>query len=388
MINNSMGMKWWNTTRSHRLYKTIAKMAIQLDSQFAEDDVDAFVHIVQHTVQSSAGNPQLFHLEKVLIHPAEHLFEARAIAAVPEFARSLWELISVRLQQAIRRWLTVYPLPKVAVIPWQLGYDGIALVDFSQAATWATIAADFGRARDWNPILGTGLPEKHDLSFFYGLPHPPAQWLVCESQGTSARARLDAEQKMRRFLAVLFSHVHSGMHSILQTSLVPAPSVAVQFPESSLQQQISAESLNIVILLPPLLNQVRLNTRILPDVWKWYDNFYTQQGEKTERANKGALFINYAMATSGLERFIMFFVGLDALHGQRGKVEASIKAGVQQTFPNDPSALKKQHNSLIFAQTSSMVALLASKNGGGWSTTCGISSVNLKTILHPCQWPV
>jgi hypothetical protein len=170
LINNSIGMEWWNTARSHRLYQTIAKMAVQLDPRFAEDDVDEFVCIVQHTLQSSVGNPHIFHFEKVLFHPAENLFEARAIVDVPEFSRCLWELISVRLQQAIRRWLTVYPLPKVAVIPWQLGYDGIALVDFSQAATWATIAADFGRARDWNPILGTGLPEKRDLAFFCSPP--------------------------------------------------------------------------------------------------------------------------------------------------------------------------------------------------------------------------
>lgn len=54
-----------------------------------------------------------------------------------------------------------------------------------------------------------------------------------------------------------------------------------------------------------------------------------------QKSTTASHFIHYAIIADDLERFIHFFIALDALFGERDKVEETITNGIKQTFPGD-----------------------------------------------------
>ena len=58
--------------------------------------------------------------------------------------------------------------------------------------------------------------------------------------------------------------------------------------------------------------------------------------EKQKRITTASQFLNYAIVTDGIDRFIHFFIVLDALFGERGDVERLITEGVKSVFPENP----------------------------------------------------
>ena len=51
--------------------------------------------------------------------------------------------------------------------------------------------------------------------------------------------------------------------------------------------------------------------------------------------------VNYGITADDLERFLHFFIALDALFGEMGKVEETIINGIKRTFPGDSKWLER-----------------------------------------------
>jgi hypothetical protein len=53
------------------------------------------------------------------------------------------------------------------------------------------------------------------------------------------------------------------------------------------------------------------------------------------RAITASHYIHHAIMANGLERFLHYYISLDAMFGERYKVEESIKKALMKMFPND-----------------------------------------------------
>jgi hypothetical protein len=85
----------------------------------------------------------------------------------------------------------------------------------------------------------------------------------------------------------------------------------------------------IGVLLHSLLVDLEINNIIIEDIRAWYKK--QSASLMSNRANRGAQFIQYGLTrNTELDKFIHYFISLDALFGERGNVEESIINGISQ----------------------------------------------------------
>ena len=91
------------------------------------------------------------------------------------------------------------------------------------------------------------------------------------------------------------------------------------------------------------------------------DAAYSSADESLQRrAITACQFIHHAIMADGFERFVHYYIALDAMFGERYKVEENVKGALLRMFPNDPLwSYRADHlfdlrNELIHGGTSSL----------------------------------
>jgi hypothetical protein len=228
-------------------------------------------------------------------------------------------------------WLILYPLHRVKSQSFVLGFDGVSLFSSSDVDRWQELSEHYSQAKYWNPLSGTWA-EGMDRDSFKDFLLVPT-WLVCEVSGTALGSRKVAARQMRTFLAVLFSNLENQIPNLLHKSGADKVSYSIQFPKNATQVDCSCVCASIGNLLPPLLVDINVQPETMFEVQDWYIQRASSPEPVKKRATTASHFIHYGIIHDDLERFLHFFFALDALFGQRYKVEQSIIDGVKQTFP-------------------------------------------------------
>ena len=140
---------------------------------------------------------------------------------------------------------------------------------------------------------------------------------------------------MRKFIGLLFSYIYEHNQAVLHKSMAQPSVFSIQFPSEPSRVHSEQITAGIGTLLHPLPDEVNLTSNVLKNVSTWYQVGSSAQVDKIQRAEVGAQFIQYGVVADGIERFIHFFIALDALFGKRHKVEESIKEGIQKVFKNN-----------------------------------------------------
>lgn len=158
-------------------------------------------------------------------------------------------------------------------------------------------------------------------------------WLVCEVSGTALGSKKLAARQMRTFLAVLFSYLENRIPLLLYKSGADKAFYSIQFPKDATQVRCGSVCDSIGNLLPPLLEAIDVQPETLSEVQDWYVQRASSPDPVKKRATTASHFIHYGIIHDDLERFLHFFFALDALFGERHKVEQTIIDGIKQTFP-------------------------------------------------------
>jgi Apea-like HEPN len=152
--------------------------------------------------------------------------------------------------------------------------------------------------------------------------------------GTASGARSISADNMRTFIALLFSCLDSEIPGLLIKSGADAASYSIQFPDDAKKADCGCIQSGIGSLMPPLLNgPFDVSSQILSEIKEWYQFRSNASELASQRATTAAHFIHYAVIYNKLESFMHFFIALDALFGERFKVEKNIKEGIRKTFP-------------------------------------------------------
>ena len=195
-----------------------------------------------------------------------------------------------------------------------------ATVGFKSASLWdsRTGHADPRDARIMNPIV-------------------TETWLACWSRGDQRRSAQIAREKMMTFVAVTIATHFDGGAQLLTHSAANPVRTSTQFPADGTHTGVGYMISSLGTIVPPLGDDLTMTDEGFAETVRWYDARAAADAELSKRASVASHFIHHGLIRRDLERFIHFFVALDALFGVRGDVERAIIAGVDRVFGGDPN---------------------------------------------------
>jgi len=112
--------------------------------------------------------------------------------------------------------------------------------------------------------------------------------------------------------------------------------------------------------MPSLPIDFRISEHSIVHIKHWYSAYQSANEERQRRAITASHYVHHAIMADGFERFIHYYISLDAVFGERYKVEESIKSAFLRIFPNDPKWVYRAdrlfdlRNALIHGGTSSI----------------------------------
>ncbi len=293
------------------------------------DHLNSLCKAIEHMLQANAFNRELFNSDCILGRDVRTLFEARSITDANEFAYRLWNKMHGAMTDAMTTWLVVYPLFRINSPSVSLGFDGLSLICPTDPALWGQITTRYANAAQWDPA--TEMPPYLQQNSGKGLP----TWIVCEVRGTQRGAQQLAARRIRTFLAVLFAHLYPNERSLLTKSAAAEFTYSQQFAIDGSRSTCRQAASFIGRLMPPLIIDVELRPEMIVEVTEWYAKQAAADQDLRNRSLVATQFIGYGLVADELERFIHFFIGLDALFGEMKKVEARIVEGIRRTFVGD-----------------------------------------------------
>lgn len=310
-------IEWWLTNKSKRLIEDIVRLATEVNPKLLFGSRKSLTEAIVETLKDSAFNRNLFRPDEMILGGrVDTLFQARSIKNVQEFAKLLWKTINNNLSASISQWLVIVPLRRLICDSFELGYDGISLISPNDATRWADLSTRYSIEPDWN--------------------HSNLTWLACEVYGTNQSARELAARKMRTFIGVMFSNLYQRDKSILIYTNAHPNSDSIQFPSLSSSESFTNYMAYIGPLFPSWGNDVKLSSTDINDIKRWYSDLQALPMEFQKRCTAAAHFLNYGIVSAELERFIHFFISLDALFGVRHNVERTITRALLDLHQTEP----------------------------------------------------
>lgn len=310
-------LEWWVTDTARRLTEDVVRMATEVNPKLRFGSRKSLTERIAETLRDNAFNRTLFRPDEMIFGGrVDTLFQARSIKNVQEFAELLWERINSDLSASISQWLVIVPLRRLICDSFELGYDDISLISPSDAARWRDLSTRYSIESDWD--------------------HSNLTWLACEVYGTSGSARESAARKMRTFIGVMFSNLYQRDKSILLYTDAHPNSDSIQFPSRSSSESFTNYMAYIGTLFPSWGNDVTLSSSDIGEIKGWYTDLQALPMEIQKRCTAAAHFLNYGIVSGELERFIHFFISLDALFGVRHNVEKTITRALLDLYQSEP----------------------------------------------------
>jgi hypothetical protein len=134
----------------------------------------------------------------------------------------------------------------------------------------------------------------------------------------------------------MFSNLYQRDKSILLQTDAPPNSSSIQFPARDSSEPFTHYMADIRPIFPPWATDVELSTSDIADIRAWYTDMYALPVEAQKRCAAAANFLNYGIVSGELERFIHFFISLDALFGVRHNVEKTITRALLDLYQAEP----------------------------------------------------
>jgi len=354
---------WWLTRQAIAETREVAEMIRGLEPEFAYASSAAIQQEIDRVLRATLLDGSLFDQRKISTGKSS-LFDA-AVGNAKEFASELLEKILDAIRELQPTWLILYPLRGVVSQSHEVGFDGLSVMAPTDANTWQGYASRYPRTTSFNPAEGS--PERFSAPTVWGIESPTARtnrpftWLICEVKGTKSGVIRIAANRMRMFLALLFARWHptSADFFIIKSDL-GEHRCSLQFAPTGNRDQDAISCGTIGRLMPSLPIDFRISEQSIVHIKRWYSAYQSADEEKQRRANTASHYVHHAIMADGFERFIHYYISLDALFGERYKVEENIKSALLRMFSNDPKWVYRAdrlfdlRNALIHGGTSSM----------------------------------
>ncbi len=332
--------QWWFSNSAISETRQLAEMIPQLHVDYATANVPAIHLEIDRVLKGNFLNRDLFDLHKINTSKFS-LFDA-AVGHAKEFASKLWDKILAAVNELQPTWLILYPLRGVISQSHDIGFDGLSIMAPEDVHKWQSYASRFPRTTSFNPAEGS--PERFSAPTVWGIELPTARtdrsftWLICEVKGTQSGVTRIAADRMQTFLALLFARWHpSSSDFFVFKSDLGEHRCSIQFAPAGTRDEDSISCGSIGRLMPSFPVDFSISEQSIIHIRRWLSAYGSADEEKQRRAITASHYIHHAIMADGFERFIYYYISLDAMFGERYKVEESIKNALLRMFPNDPN---------------------------------------------------
>ncbi len=360
---NCRQIQWWYSNSAISETRELAEMIRQLREDHANTNVPAIHLEIDRVLKAHFLNRDLFDLRKINKSKFS-LFDA-AVGNAKEFASNLWDKILAAVDELQPTWLILYPLRGVVSQSHKIGFDGLSVMAPGDNDKWQGYGSSYPRTTSFNPAEGS--PERFSVPTVWGIELPTARtgrpftWLICKAKGTKSSVTRIAADRMRTFLALLFARWHpSSADFFIFKSDLGEHRCSIQFAPAGNRDEDSISCGNIGRLMPSFPIDFSISEQSIIHIRRWLSACGSADEEKRRRAITASHYIHHAIMADSFERFIYYYISLDAMFGERYKVEESIKNALLRMFPNDPNWVYRAdrlfdlRNALIHGGTSSI----------------------------------
>jgi hypothetical protein len=319
-----VAIKWWKTARAQRLSHALARATRDHLLGRVRLDHEAAIDAIESALKNNTLNTRLLNFYSKA-EASDTLFDAYAPAAAPEITDVLWRAILAALDSVVDEWLFVYPLRMLTSDTRQFSEINAHIVATSDTATFSQYCADFSGLRQLSLQSGRieGMLTMSD-------DNTPA-WLMVRVRGTNTVAWAEGARIASMFLGALLSaHSMDRPYHAFAASSARTNSYAAIFSRSC--KHTSSQARASGVLLHAVVSGTNISTQVLDQTDAWLKKVHGANAELRRRAFLAARWINQAAAADRHVRFLFFFFALDALFGERFRVEERIIAGIGPRF--------------------------------------------------------
>ncbi|WP_447890001.1 hypothetical protein [Pseudomonas hormoni] len=322
-FSGGIALNWWYSPDTFNAIDTVTALIIETEQEFKDCDTKSIKNIVTSTLQKACLDSPLFYGDDVVFGRKPNLFECRGSISVTEFTKTILEEIKHNLRSIIGKRCTTYPLTRFKGPSLSLPEEGLYLISCSDDAAWNSFSAGGYIFDDWTP----NSPSTKNSNFSFNAGYEFNYVLIGENHGTHEGTKFASVLKFRMFIAILFAYASEISKHGYNKSIAQPFTNCIQFPHKNSPDNLLTLS-PCGALSPLYASDIIITDNLTKKVAEWYELLNKCPEEYKQRIKKSANFFNRAMNSEDIESYINYFIALDALFGQRGSVEASIIAGV------------------------------------------------------------
>ena len=323
LAGRRIGLEWWTTWKTILTAEKLARLVGAENASLSCADESRLAELFIDFLKDAVTDGSLFDTWAIFRRSVPTLYEAIIPQDKMLFADGIYRRWLALASADICNWLVVIPLEGVETIAVDLT-PSLALLPASDGEQWNQMRRRFPGLVDFDPTTG-GLD---DLSCFSrGLPQKRFSWAVFETRTSAEEARTRAADATRTFLSIAFSAATSSDPSILSKTGWTPTDRAVQFAETSDGKWVHPGIGNLV---PPMSRMLVLSKCLVDEIKRWYSALQRGTDQRKQRVITASHFLHQALLANETQQFIWYFIVLDALFGERGRVERMILCGIRQ----------------------------------------------------------
>jgi len=331
-----IAIEWWRTRRSFDVVRDIAEIAIRTEPSCCDCQRDTIADLVLDALRQNAFNDRLFDPDQMLTSgygsgPQVTVFDLRLSEDPEEFANRLWEVVQSTIERATARWLVLYPLARLSSRSHEWHSHHLRLLRPDDAVAWSGLAESYPEMRAWDPATASHSGRTDNPLSRVLEKNKHVTWCACEANGTAPDARVSAGYKIRTLVALLLAHgLGEDERAVLSRSMAAEVGFTLQFPAAGHQTRVGSTTAGTRPLFPAIGGDLQISDSTCARIADWLAELDRAQEETRRRIRTASQFAHFALMTSGVERYVHFFVVLDGLFGERGKTERTITEGVER----------------------------------------------------------
>ena len=327
LAGRRIGVEWWTTWKTVLAGEKLARVAKAENASLASADESRLAELFIELLKESVVHGSLFDTWAIFCRSVPTLYEAIVPHDKTAFAETLYRLWLDRASAEIFNWLVLIPLESVDTISAAIT-DSLTLLPASEREEWNKLRRRFPGLVDFNVVSGS--LEQRLSCFSKALPQKQFCWAVFKTC-TSADAA-------RTFLSIAFSTAASSNPGLLLKTGWQPTNRAVQFAETPDGRWLHAGSGS---LMPPISSVLALSEPLIEEIRRWYAAIEHATSQRKRKLVTASHFLHQALLTSDTQQFIWYFVVLDALFGERHRVERMILSGIEQLTAPDKSWVER-----------------------------------------------
>ncbi len=334
-ITTGGSMQLWHTRGGLRRIRNLAQMLILEDPDFGHLDLESLEKLIQKIVWDLSDSHEMFSVMSAARGEARTLFDARKVRDEHDFSFGVWFILKSEILRRVTDWLVLYPLPSTESRTFSPDNSTLTILETEDTSSWSELSSRFPTASSWNPRRDNVKRDYFNSEKQYGA------WAVTIASGLVDSAARVAERRFRELIAVIISMSQSkSPHPFIKT-IGEASRYCILFPADPKRTAIGCMHQPVGPLIPWPGNKIKISSELVADISGWYARAGRLDEHMRRRLSNAAAFMNLGIQQRGIPQFILYFMTLDALFGERNRVEEAIQDGVARSVTVDPFTREK-----------------------------------------------